>query len=58
MVKDCNRSWLEGGPVAPLSPTRAAASFANAAVEVAVTRLDVGPEAVCISATLLSDAER
>ncbi|HKF97325.1 MAG TPA: 4'-phosphopantetheinyl transferase superfamily protein, partial [Steroidobacteraceae bacterium] len=37
------------------TPASATASFA---VEVVVTRLDVGPEAVCASAALLSDAER
>lgn len=43
--------------IAPLPP-RATASFAKDAIEVVVTRLDVGAEAVRASAALLSDAER
>jgi 4'-phosphopantetheinyl transferase len=57
MVKDCNASWLDGGQIAP-RPPRANASFANDAIEVVVTRLDAGPEAVRASTALLSDAER
>lgn len=57
MAKDCNSNWLDGGPISPLPP-RATASFANDEIEVVVTRLDVGREAVLASATLLSDAER
>src|SRR5262245_1858186 len=57
MVKDFNSSWLDGEPIALRLP-RAAACFANHAIKIVVTRLDVGPEAVRASATLLSDAER
>src|SRR5262245_2751365 len=57
MGKDFKSSWLDGEPIA-LGLPRATASFANDAVEIVVTRLDVGPEAVRASATLLSDAER
>ena len=39
----------------PIGPT---ASFANDEYEVVVARLDVEPEAVCVLATLLADAER
>jgi 4'-phosphopantetheinyl transferase len=58
MVKDCNASWLVDGPVAPGSAAGATASFANDAIEIVVTRLDVEPEAVRVLAPLLSDAER
>jgi 4'-phosphopantetheinyl transferase len=57
MVTDCNASWLDGSPIARRPPS-ATASFANDEIEVVVTRLDVGPEAVRASAALLSDAER
>lgn len=57
MAKDCNSDWLDGGPIAALPP-RATMPFADDAIEVVVTRLDVGPEAVRASAALLSDAER
>jgi len=57
MVNDFNSSWLDGEPIALRLP-RATASFAKHAIEIVVTRLDVGPEAVRASATLLSDAER
>jgi 4'-phosphopantetheinyl transferase len=57
MVMDCNASWLDGGPTARRPPS-AAAPFANDEIEVVVTRLDVGREAVRASAALLSDAER
>jgi 4'-phosphopantetheinyl transferase len=57
MVKDFNSSWLDGEPIALRLP-RATASFANHAIEIVVTRLDVGPQAVRASAMLLSDAER
>jgi 4'-phosphopantetheinyl transferase len=57
MVNDCNASWLDGGPIARRPPS-ATASFANDEIEVVVTRLDMGPEAVRASAALLSDAER
>ena len=57
MVKGVASSLLDGGPIVPLPP-RATASFANDVIEVGVTRLDVGPEAVRASAALLSDAER
>jgi 4'-phosphopantetheinyl transferase len=56
-MKDCNSSWSDGGPIAPGTPS-APSSFANGAIEIVVTRLDAWPEAVCASATLLSDAER
>lgn len=54
---DCNASWLDGGPTARRPPS-APAPFANDEIEVVVTRLDVGREAVRASAALLSDAER
>jgi len=57
MVKACNSGWLDGGAVAPWFPWTPG-SFANDAIEIVVTRLDVGPEAVRASAALLSDAER
>jgi 4'-phosphopantetheinyl transferase len=57
MVRDRNSSWLDGGPVAPLSD-KANALSASDALEIVVARLDVGLEAVRASATLLSDAER
>lgn len=50
-------SNLDRGPIAP-SPHATTASFADGTIEVVVTRLDVGPEAVRASAALLSDAER
>ena len=55
-MKDYNSSSLDGGPVAP-GLLRAAASFANDAIEIVVTRLDAESEAVHASATLLSDTE-
>jgi 4'-phosphopantetheinyl transferase len=57
MVNDFNSGWLDGEPIALRLP-QATASFANHAIEIVVTRLDVGPEAVRALATLLSDAER
>jgi 4'-phosphopantetheinyl transferase len=57
MVKDFESGPSDGGPVARLA-RRGAASFAEAAVEVAVARLDVAPEVVLASAALLSEAER
>lgn len=57
MVKHSESSFLDGGPIVR-APSGATASFADDAIEVVVTRLDVRLEAVCASAALLSDAER
>ena len=56
-VQYCNASWLDRGAIAR-PPTGATASFANDEIEVVVTRLDVGCEAVRASLALLSDAEQ
>jgi 4'-phosphopantetheinyl transferase len=57
MVKDLESNLSEGGPIAP-STLGAMVSFADDAIEVVVTRLDVGLEAVRAATALLSDAER
>ena len=57
MAKDRNSNWLKWCRLRLCSP-RATASFANDVIEVVVTRLDVGHEAVLASARLLSDTER
>src|SRR5207302_10763330 len=57
MVKDFESSPSDGGPVAPL-PRRASAYFADGAIEVVVTRLDLRPAAVRALAAWLSDAQR
>jgi 4'-phosphopantetheinyl transferase len=57
MVKDFESSPSEGGAVAPL-PGRATAYFADGAIDVVVTRLDLRPAAVRALAVWLSDAER
>ena len=57
MMTDFASSLSGGRPIAP-RPPGATVSFADDAIEVALTRLDVGPEAVRVSAALLSDAER
>lgn len=57
MVKDFESSPSDGGPVAPL-PRRASAYFAEGAIDVVVTRLDLRPAAVRALAAWLSDAER
>jgi 4'-phosphopantetheinyl transferase len=57
MVKDFESSPSDGGSVAPL-PRRATAHFADGAIDVVVTRLDLRPAAVRALAAWLSDAER
>ena len=52
-----NPNWLDGGPIERLPPD-ATASFANQEIEVVVTSLNVGHEAVRASEALLSSAER
>ena len=56
MVTDLASSLPGGSPIAP-RPPGAAVSFADE-IEVVLTRLDVGPDAVRASAALLSEAER
>jgi 4'-phosphopantetheinyl transferase len=57
MVKDFESSPSEGGAVAPL-PGRPTAYFADGAIDIVVTRLDLRPAAVHALAVWLSDAER
>jgi hypothetical protein len=57
MVKDFESGPSDGAPVAPLS-RRAPAYFADGAIDVVVTRLDLRPEAVRALAVWRSDAER
>src|SRR6266852_636069 len=57
MMKDFESSPSEGGAVVPL-PRRATVYFADGAIDVVVTRLDLRPAAVRALAVRLSDAER
>jgi len=57
MVKDFESSRLEDGAVAPL-PGRPTAYFADGAIDIVGTRLDLRPAAVRALAVWLSDAER
>jgi 4'-phosphopantetheinyl transferase len=57
MVKDFESSPSGGGAVAPL-PCRATAHFAEGAIDIVVTQLDLRPAAVRALAVWLSDAER
>src|SRR6267378_4186548 len=57
MVKDFESSPSEGRAVV-LLPRRATAYFAEGAIDVVVTRLDLKPAAVRVLAVCLSDAER
>jgi 4'-phosphopantetheinyl transferase len=57
MMTDFASSLSGGRPIAP-HPRAATVPFADDAIEIALTRLDVEPGAVRASAALLSDAER
>lgn len=57
MAKEFESSSADRGPVAPVA-RRAAASVTGNAIEIVMTRLDVGSEALRAAAALLSEAER
>jgi len=57
MIVTVESGLSKGVPIAPL-PTGTDASFTDHVIEVIVARLDLGPEAVCASAAVLSDEER
>src|SRR6185436_6736158 len=57
MIVNVESGLSRGGPVGPVVPG-ADVSFTNDPIEVVVTRLDTGSEAVRASGALLSDAER